>query len=65
MNSDERIDARFLCEASIVLADDHCFRTLPVFETVAEHHGWLNEIVAVGFGRRTRGGVTYRIMQVE
>ena len=46
-------------------AGSYYFRILPVFETAAERYGWLNEIVAVGFGRRTRDGVTYRIMQVD
>jgi hypothetical protein len=40
------------------------FRICPMFETASEHYAWLNEIVAVGMGRRTRSGVVYRIFQV-
>lgn len=41
------------------------FRICPLFETAAEPYAWLNEIVAVGMGRRTSTGVTYRVFQVE
>lgn len=44
--------------------DAYYFRICPLFETGAEHYAWLNEIVAVGMGRRTRSGVVYRIFQV-
>lgn len=46
-------------------AERYYFRILPVFETASARYAWLNEIVAVGFGRRTADGVDYRIMQVE
>ncbi|MGE0622130.1 MAG: DUF3237 domain-containing protein [Pseudomonadales bacterium] len=40
------------------------FRIAPVFETAAEPYRWLNEIVALGMGRRTPKGVDYRIFEV-
>jgi hypothetical protein len=41
------------------------FRICPLFETAAPRYAWLNEIVAVGLGRRTASGVIYRIFQIE
>lgn len=46
-------------------AADYYFRILPVFETAAPRYAWLNEVVAVGIGRRTAVGVVYRIHQVD
>ncbi|MBX3707522.1 MAG: DUF3237 domain-containing protein [Pseudomonadales bacterium] len=43
---------------------DYYFRICPLFETSAERYAWLNEIVAVGSGRRTRAGVVYRIFRL-
>lgn len=43
---------------------DYYFRICPTFETGAENYLWLNEIVAVGVGRRTADGVVYRVFQV-
>lgn len=43
---------------------DYYFRICPMFETAAEPYLWLNEIVAVGVGRRTAEGVVYRLYQV-
>lgn len=40
------------------------FRICPLFETASERYAWLNEIVAVGMGRRTRSGVVYRVFRV-
>jgi hypothetical protein len=40
------------------------FRTNPLFETGSEAYAWLNEVVAVGTGYRTQGGVGYNIFQV-
>lgn len=40
------------------------FRICPLFETSAVGYEWLNEIVAVGLGRRTPTGVDYRIFQL-
>ncbi|MBL8549453.1 MAG: DUF3237 domain-containing protein [Hyphomonadaceae bacterium] len=41
------------------------FRINPLFETADERYGWLNHIVAVGAGRRTRDGVVYTIFEVR
>ena len=41
------------------------FRITPLFETASERYGWLNEIVAVGIGRRTASGVEYRIFEIR
>ena len=46
-------------------SSSYYFRVCPLFETSAERYSWLNEIVAVGIGRRTGGGVVYRLFQVE
>lgn len=46
-------------------ASAYYFRIAPVFETSAEAYTWLNEIVAVGVGRRTADGVVYRVFQVK
>jgi len=48
-----------------VRSEEYYFRILPTFETGAERYAWLNELVAVGMGRRTADGVTYRIHQVD
>lgn len=45
-------------------ADSYRFRIVPTFETSAERYGWLNELVAVGFGRRTAAGVEYALFEV-
>ncbi|HEX7034800.1 MAG TPA: DUF3237 domain-containing protein [Pseudomonadales bacterium] len=59
--------ARFRDPAQVesIPPEDYYFRILPVFETSAEHYAWLNEVVAVGVGRRTADGVVYRIHQVD
>jgi hypothetical protein len=41
--------------------DSYYFRIQPTFETADARYGWLNALVAVGFGRRTAAGVRYRI----
>lgn len=46
-------------------ADDYYFRICPVFETSAERYLWLNELVAVGVGRRTADGVVYRMFRIS
>jgi hypothetical protein len=46
-------------------ASDYYFRIAPVFETSAQSYAWLNEIVAVGIGRRTADGVVYRVFQIS
>jgi hypothetical protein len=40
---------------------DYYFRICPLFETSARSYAWLNEIVAIGVGRRTADGVIYHV----
>ena len=40
-------------------------RTLLLFETAAEQYAWLNDIVAVGVGRRTVKGIAYSVHEVR
>lgn len=44
---------------------NYYFRTNPVFETSDDRYAWLNSIIAVGLGKRTREGVAYRIYQID
>ena len=37
------------------------FRIQPTFETADARYGWLNALVAVGYGKRTAAGVRYRV----
>jgi uncharacterized protein DUF3237 len=39
-------------------------RTTPLFETGAETHAWLNDIVCVATGRLTEQGLDYDVFQV-
>jgi hypothetical protein len=41
------------------------FRIAPVYETAAENYAWLNDVVAVGVGRRTAAGVAYRVFEIK
>lgn len=40
------------------------FRTNPLFETGAKHYAWPNDIVCVGTGYLTEGGIAYKVAQV-
>jgi hypothetical protein len=40
------------------------FRINPLFETGSEKYGWLNNIIAVGAGRRTAAGPVYSVFEV-
>jgi hypothetical protein len=40
------------------------FRTTPLFETADARYEWLNGVVSVGLGRRTRSGVHYKIYEI-
>jgi len=44
--------------------EKYYFRTCPSFQTSDEQLAWLNNIVAVGLGRRTRRGVQYKIYEI-
>jgi hypothetical protein len=39
-------------------------RSTPVFETAAEHYGWLNQIVTVGVGTRIPTGLQYTVYTI-
>jgi len=41
------------------------FRTTPYFETGSEKYGWLNKLVTVGVGRRTKSSVVYTIYAIK
>lgn len=41
------------------------FRIVPLFQTEDQRYAWLNSIVAVGLGRRTRTGVQYKIFEIN
>lgn len=41
------------------------FRIAPVFETADARYAWLNAVVAIGLGRRTPTGVTYRVFEIK
>lgn len=43
---------------------EYYFRICPLFETAAPAYAWLNEIVAIGVGRRTADGVIYHVYAV-
>lgn len=44
---------------------EYYLRTLMLFETAAEQYAWLNDIVAVGVGRRTVKGIAYSVHEVR
>lgn len=44
---------------------EYYFRTTPMFETAAVKYAWLNKLIAVGVGRRTRTGVVYSVYAVK
>ena len=45
--------------------DQYYFRIQPTFETADPRYGWLNRLVAIGFGRRTATGVTYEVHAID
>lgn len=44
---------------------EYYFRTTPYFETASEKYAWLNKIVTVAVGKRTKSGVIYSIYEVK
>jgi hypothetical protein len=53
-----------LAAGEAVPEEDLYFRTLVQFETAAEEILWLNDIVAVGIGRRRPEGPSYRVFEL-
>ena len=45
-------------------ASKYYFRTVPFFETASGKYGWLNRIMAIGIGRRTRSQVAYTVYAI-
>ena len=43
---------------------EYYFRVAPFFETASEKYGWLNRVLALGVGHRTRSQVGYRVYAV-
>ena len=41
------------------------FRTTPYFETGSEKYSWLNKLVTVGVGKRTKSSVIYSIYAIK
>ena len=41
------------------------FRTTPYFETASEKYSWLNKLVTVGVGKRTKTSVVYSIYAIK
>jgi hypothetical protein len=41
------------------------FRTTPYFETGSEKYNWLNKLVTVGVGKRTKSSVVYSIYAIN
>ena len=54
---------RLMC-GEIVDPSEYYFRVAPLFETASEKYGWLNRVLAVGVGQRTRGQVSYRVYAI-
>lgn len=43
---------------------EYYLRILPMFETGAARHAWINHVVAVGVGERLPDGVVYEVFEV-
>jgi hypothetical protein len=41
------------------------YRITPVFETISDKYSWLNHAIAVGIGRRIKGGVAYTVYAIK
>ena len=54
-----------ILKGEAVNPSEYYFRTTPVFETAAERYAWLNKLVAVGVGRRTRTGAEYSVYAIK
>ncbi len=56
---------RRILQGEPVEPSEYYFRTTPLFETASEKYGWLNGIVGVAVGRRTRTQVAYTVYAVR
>ena len=41
------------------------FRVAPTYETASKQYSWLNRLQAVGVGRLTKTGVSYKIYEIK
>jgi len=48
----------------VVDSSKYYFRVTPILETASEKYGWLNRVIAVGIGRVTPTGVTYKVYAI-
>jgi len=51
-------------EGKSIAPSEYYFRTVPFFETSSEKLSWLNHTLAVGIGRLTSTGVSYKIYSI-
>jgi Protein of unknown function (DUF3237) len=51
-------------ERAAVDPSNYYFRTAPLYETDSEKYAWVNKIQAIGVGRITAIGVTYKVYEV-
>jgi len=58
----QRVLSADTCDA--VDKDEYYLRTLIMFETSDERYAWLNDLVAVSQGYRTKVGISYNVMAV-
>ena len=51
--------------AATLKPSDYYFRSAPFFEVASgSKHAWLNHIVAIGVGRISEVGITYKVYEV-
>jgi hypothetical protein len=55
---------RRIGEGKNVDQSEYYFRATPLFETASGKYGWLNSIVAVGFGWRTSAKAGYKVYEI-
>lgn len=54
-----------IIDGEAVAPSEYYFRTTPRFETASGKYAWLNKLVTVGVGQRTRTGVVYSVYAVK
>lgn len=52
-------------DAESVDPSAYYFRTAPTFETASKKYAWLNQIQAIGVGRITKAGVSYKVYEIK
>jgi hypothetical protein len=56
---------RRIIDGEAVAPSEYYFRTTPRFETASGKYAWLNKLVTVGVGQRTKTGVVYSVYAVK